>query len=172
MELLGKLQPMQTKPCSRCKEVRPIADFRLRAESRDGYAYTCKPCQKIAGQQYRARYADDPQFRAKRKTYAAEYHRKTWHDRRDRHHLGKVRARYGIEPSDYLALINAHGGRCAICKGAPTRTGRLHVDHDHATGQIRGLLCDSCNLGLGKFGDSPDRLRAAIAYLGQSGTMP
>lgn len=55
---------------------------------------------------------------------------------------------------------------CAICKGPPTpaRT-RLSVDHDHASGQIRGLLCDNCNLALGRMKDSPALLREAALYL-------
>lgn len=54
-------------------------------------------------------------------------------------------------------------GRCEICGEIPEVT--LCIDHDHDTGFVRGLLCRQCNLGLGLFGDDPDRLAAASEYL-------
>ena len=71
-----------------------------------------------------------------------------------------------MKPAEFDALLDSQGGRCAICR---TETaggkGGWHVDHDHATGRIRGLLCHGCNIALGYFRDDPDRLRAAMAYL-------
>lgn len=64
-------------------------------------------------------------------------------------------------------LRKAQQGRCAICgcAEADSPRGRLHLDHDHTTQQVRGLLCGNCNVGLGHFKDEPSRLRAAIKYL-------
>jgi hypothetical protein len=58
-------------------------------------------------------------------------------------------------------MLSEQGGLCAICKAAPA----VHVDHDHATGQVRALLCFNCNGGLGQFKDDPDVLRAAAEYV-------
>ncbi|WP_406168959.1 endonuclease VII domain-containing protein [Streptomyces sp. NBC_00996] len=77
----------------------------------------------------------------------------------------RVLAGYGMDAEQYAALFQAQGGVCAICK-RPEVTGRsMPVDHCHETGEVRGLLCTSCNLGLGRFADDPVRLRAAADYL-------
>ncbi len=69
--------------------------------------------------------------------------------------------RYGLSDADYDALLARQRGVCANCK----RNRRLGVDHCHATGKVRGLLCGNCNRGLGLFHDDPELLRAAAAYL-------
>jgi predicted nucleic acid-binding Zn ribbon protein len=76
-------------------------------------------------------------------------------------------ARYQMQPGDYDALLLAQGGRCAICGAdeAGGKGGRFHVDHNHATGRVRGLLCHGCNLGIGMLRDDPDVMRAAIRYV-------
>lgn len=75
--------------------------------------------------------------------------------------------KYGISPEEFDAMLAAQGGGCAICGTTEWMgNGKVpHVDHDHATGRIRGILCGNCNLGIGKLGDDPVRLRAAAAYL-------
>jgi hypothetical protein len=78
-------------------------------------------------------------------------------------------SRWGISREEVEARIAAQNGRCAICGDPPNGRGGFHLDHDHATGKHRGMLCSECNLGLGKFRDSPDRLRAALTYLERYG---
>lgn len=77
----------------------------------------------------------------------------------------KLLARYGINVDQYDAMYEAQGGLCAICKAPPVIGRRLSVDHNHDTLAVRDLLCDGCNLGLGKMNDSLELLRAAVAYL-------
>ena len=73
---------------------------------------------------------------------------------------------YGLRPADYRRMVDEQGGRCAICGGAPNGNGnRLAVDHDHASGAVRGLLCHGCNAGMGQLKDDPELLRAAADYL-------
>lgn len=64
-------------------------------------------------------------------------------------------------------MLEEQGERCKICgeESGCTRRNALHLDHDHATGELRGLLCPRCNMGLGHFKDNPKLLRAAAAYL-------
>ncbi|MGW7450843.1 endonuclease VII domain-containing protein [Streptomyces sp. NPDC054787] len=58
-------------------------------------------------------------------------------------------------------MIAAQGGTCLLCRTAPAE----HVDHDHQTGKVRGVLCFSCNAALGQFKDRPDVIRRAAAYV-------
>lgn len=94
-------------------------------------------------------------------------HRETFpQDWKDSH----LRSKFGITLSEYAELAAEQGNRCAICKRPETETrlGRvkaLSVDHDHATGKVRALLCVHCNTGLGKFRDDPDLLIEASNYI-------
>jgi len=72
---------------------------------------------------------------------------------------------YGLEPGEYESLLQHQGGGCFICRKTPEEVGTLSVDHDHALGEIRGLLCHRCNHGIGNFKDNPALLRTAILYL-------
>ena len=73
---------------------------------------------------------------------------------------------FGLTFEAYDALATQQEGRCAICRLSPTTDEKaLAVDHDHVTGVVRGLLCERCNLSIGKFHDSPALLRAAADYL-------
>jgi len=77
--------------------------------------------------------------------------------------------KYGITQADYERMLQEQGGVCGICGGQPdiTRHGitRLAIDHDHATGKIRGLLCNNCNAGMGIIGDTVEHLERAAEYL-------
>jgi len=71
--------------------------------------------------------------------------------------------RYGLTPERYQELWDSQDGLCALCReNSPT-----HVDHDHKTGEVRALLCITCNSGLGFFGERIELLHRAIDYLRQ-----
>jgi hypothetical protein len=73
---------------------------------------------------------------------------------------------YGLSPEGYDTLFVEQGGCCAICQKPLLSTKDTHVDHDHdRPGTHRGLLCQLCNLGLGRFHDNPVLLAAALEYL-------
>ena len=113
-----------------------------------------------------ARYlASEKGLEAKRRAGNKWYHgnaRGVW--------LYQLKTKYGITEEDYNNLLEQQNGLCAICKqppdaGSKGRTWRLHVDHDHRTNEVRGLLCDNCNRGIGLFQESVSNLEAATDYL-------
>lgn len=90
--------------------------------------------------------------------------------------------RYGLTIDDLHGIIQTQGNRCMICERTlapygmkPGREqgggGETHIDHDHATGKFRGVLCRSCNQGLGKFRDDPSVLLRASLYVRSCGSM-
>lgn len=77
--------------------------------------------------------------------------------------------KYGLVPEDFDRMVEEQDGKCAICMrefdlSGPTRKDVV-VDHDHTTGEVRGLLCQHCNVGIGMLGDDADRIMSAAAYL-------
>lgn len=75
-----------------------------------------------------------------------------------------VEKKYGISPEQYDAMFARQNGGCAVC-GAPPGRRRLAVDHNHATGVVRGLLCSSCNTALGSLRDDPFLIRSLAVYV-------
>jgi len=76
---------------------------------------------------------------------------------RDRH----LFRTYGLDRATLQQLIDRQGGVCAVCRDADP----VHVDHDHVSGRVRGVLCFNCNGGLGQFKDRADVMRSGIDYL-------
>lgn len=77
-----------------------------------------------------------------------------------------LRKRYGITLEEYNDMLYNQDEKCAICGVVECRVNtHFSVDHNHETGEVRGLLCNDCNTGLGLFLDDPERLKRAIHYL-------
>ena len=96
---------------------------------------------------------------------------------KQRYSCGRVKAKvrnqtlkrkYGISLQEYDYLYKRQNGLCAICKEVNLNGWQLAIDHDHKTGKVRGLLCSSCNTGLGLFKDSIENLNSAVDYLERS----
>jgi len=76
-------------------------------------------------------------------------------------------AKYGLTVDEFEAMWAAQHGLCAVCNTELQRTGMqsYNIDHCHTSGRVRGVLCRSCNWGIGILGDDPARLEAAARYL-------
>lgn len=141
------------KICCRCKAEKPLTEFWPRHTRGGAPASKCKDCSRDAQREWRKRQPDYD----KRRYQAVKV------ETRERHLVRK----YGVSLADYDAMLEAQGGKCAICHTTPNtqRYGVFHVDHCHATGKVRGLLCRGCNNVLGVVGDDPAALQRAIEYL-------
>lgn len=103
--------------------------------------------------------------------YHREYYATHSKDLRAAENVRQLRRKYGLTPAEIEAMAAEQGGVCAICGAAPRgRWKRLHVDHDHATGAVRALLCNDCNLKIGVL--ESDWVALAIAYLVVHGSQP
>lgn len=135
------------KACTKCKVVKELSEFSSSSRFKDGHMRMCKRCRVATRTEWRK----------------ANPEKATAERRRDR--LRK----YGLTVQQYDDLLELQDGRCAIClKDQPGHHGRFVVDHDHLTGVVRGLLCHECNVGVGFFKDSQEKLLAAVAYLRRS----
>lgn len=81
-----------------------------------------------------------------------------------------IERKFGLLKAEYVQLLENQEGVCAICRQPETATRggqvkMLAVDHDHRSGEVRGLLCQRCNIGLGQFQDDPELLEAAFSYM-------
>jgi hypothetical protein len=73
--------------------------------------------------------------------------------------------KYGMTEETFNALLDKQDGKCAICAQTMVNSKDIHIDHFHDTGQVRGILCKRCNVGIGFLNDSPALLIAAAEYL-------
>ncbi len=141
------------RTCTTCNISKPLADFH--PDKRRGHAARCKACNTVAVRQWRSDNRDT--YNAKeRQRYADSPTRWKTH----------LKRKYGITAEAYAAMLDSQGGACGICRAiAADIDETLAVDHCHATGAVRGLLCAKCNRMLGCANDRPEVLRAAADYL-------
>lgn len=131
------------KVCRICNTVKPLSQFYRDPKNADGYQSMCRRCRI---EHSRRNAVINPEMR-RRASVRWQRKQNGWTDELVDIHMGE------------------QVGCCAICLTDLGPSLRAHADHDHVTGQPRGLLCAPCNHGLGRFADNPDRLRAAADYL-------
>jgi hypothetical protein len=134
-----------------------------------------RPC-SVCGDSYPTSHYNSRQTKCRKCLAIA---RKTWNSRTpENNRRALLKQRYGISVEELNQLHFEQNGQCAICDVEISTTigytaGKTHrcvVDHNALTGEVRGLLCDRCNLLLGHAGENTDRLHSAIIYLAQRGT--
>lgn len=103
---------------------------------------------------------------------AIAYRRRNSEAVRERYRFYHLERTYGVTKEQFLVLYEEQGGCCAVCKKSikildcfDNMSDIAHLDHDHKTNEIRGLLCTKCNKGLGHFDDNITALRNAAEYL-------
>jgi hypothetical protein len=151
-----------TKFCATCGETKPRSEFgRLKA----GWRSRCNSCHaRIAAERY-AKLKNDPEWRAMNAAKTRE-----WVGRNpDRSKALKRLYATGWTAEAFDKEWEKQDGKCAICRIEMKRVGRgangVQADHDHQSKKPRALVCHHCNTGMGAFGDSPERLEAAAAYI-------
>lgn len=120
------VEPVE-KLCRGCDQILPIDEFTIRTERNNGRRPRCRKCTSKAHESWRSR---NPGASRRR----------------------NLQAKYGITEADYFELLDKQGGGCGICGSVESRWSTspwLHVDHNHETGAVRGLLCHTCNIAVG-----------------------
>lgn len=167
------------KECIGCKENLPIAAFGRNQSRKDGLQPYCKECACKRQKEWRT--SKDHKWKLEKKASSAAYYQRTKDQQKQKnkqrykenreqilaqcrdYHL---RSKYGINSSQYEQMLQDQNNQCKICLCDLSNT-RIDVDHDHNTGEVRGLLCHNCNSLLGHAKDNPDILAEAIVYLQQ-----
>jgi hypothetical protein len=152
---------MEEKKCKKCNSLKPIEDFNKNKKQEDGLDKMCKSCSRLESKKY---YEKNREKELTRLKIYRENNKEIVKKRMLKHNLKNNNINISIE--EYYEIFSKHNGKCDICKRPQSELKKTFaVDHDHITGEIRGLLCSNCNLGLGNFKDDINILTNAIKYL-------
>lgn len=128
---------VEHKKCSKCGQTKTASDFYTNRHLRSGLASWCKACHQGYGREW------------KRSEAGKLKQKRDW-----------LKRDFGITPEDYERLLERCDHRCLACGSQK----QLHIDHDHATGRIRGILCGNCNRALGLLRDDAIRISQLLEY--------
>lgn len=138
------MTPLLLKYCKSCLIEKPLSEFYQHKASKGGYQARCKGC--ISAQR-KAAYSPEKAVKA------------------------VLKSKYGLSKEEYDEKLKEQSGKCEICGTTdPGYHGRLCVDHNHVTKEVRGLICHNCNSALGNFKDNVSVLLSAISYLNKYGS--
>lgn len=159
------------KTCSKCKQEKTLDSFYALSPAR---AYKrlkgprlsshCKECQVKKSVAWGKLNRETINKRVSETGYFREYYKKNREKVLETTWRSRIKTMYGITPEIYESMFRAQNGVCSICEAPPINE-RLCVDHNHTTGKVRGLLCKSCNVAIGRFNDDTRTVKNAISYL-------
>lgn len=182
------------KYCPDCRQYLPSTAFARNRSLKDGFQCYCRACSSRRTRESRTRLFGPPKTRrglrpleipaghkwcadcdetkpfdqfSRNRTSRSGYTTYCKPCTSVRNRESHLRRTYGLTDTEFAAFMTAQG-LCAIRQEAPAE----HVDHDHVTGRVRGLLCFNCNDALGQFRDRRDLMLAAVAYLDANGFVP
>ena len=154
------------KKCSKCNNIYPISSIHFfKNKSSDNFCNKCKNCCKKYNKE---RYQKNREKELERSRQKYQKNREKEIEKATHRHLKRV---FGITIEEYNQMLDDQNKVCKICGGKEIRKlkngkiTRLHVDHNHETGEIRGLLCNRCNIMLGQARDNSLILIKAVKYL-------
>lgn len=160
-ELTATLQPSGSpmRTCGKCKKEKPASDFPHRDRG-NGVLVPVSKCRQC-DTDYSRDWRDNNRERVNSRARTYRVNNPETALRNQIRHSARI---LGLDPDDVQEHFAQHHGRCDIC-GKPPKDKRLAIDHDHVTGEFRGLLCRKCNSALGHFDDDLSYLVAAVQYL-------
>lgn len=145
------------KICRECKVAKSFECYYKAKGNADGFMNTCKPCYIDKGK--------TPERKAYLRKYLEEHSIEIKSYKQEWAYL----KRYNLSAKDYHEMLMAQCGMCSVCDRLPievwetAKMQKLYVHHNHDTGKVIGLVCYSCNIGMGHFNDSPELLRRAAS---------
>lgn len=149
---------MKKKICSKCKIEKPFDQYFKDNNRKIGIRSRCKACCSLDIKDWRDRH------RSEYNNYSAMWRAKN----PEKQHATEIKRRYKLSKEQYEEMLKKQNYGCDCCgeKHNPKKKrGRLYVDHDHETGEVRGLLCSKCNLILGHFDYNLALLQRALDYI-------
>ena len=156
------------KKCSKCKKTKEDKFFYKRSGSKSLHS-ACKDCEKNMAKKW---YQKNPGYaKSKAKKWREEHPEKVAIYRegnRLKSYMGEVKRKYGLSENGFKEMLQSQNEKCLICESHfawNKRSNTPHVDHCHASGKVRGLLCRRCNSSLGYFNDNPALFESAANYL-------
>lgn len=163
------LLPSAERVCPTCAVLKPASCFYRNLNSRSGLFTYCKDCASRRAKAWRS----IPEVKRKIQQYkrstssiAQQKEYQKLPETKKKNRASRLLKKYGLTSDQFDELLRQQNFRCAICESTePSGTGIWHIDHDHQTNKVRGILCHHCNVALGSVRDSARILRRMMCYL-------
>lgn len=170
------------KTCCECKKILEVNEFNKSSSSKDGYQNWCRSCQKKKYSEYRLThpkvindkwkryYGRNREKMIKRtRDYEKNIGKEETDMRRKTYNKNSKFKRYGISEERYIQMLEEQEQKCGMCSKLfdKSKPKSIHIDHSHDTGKVRGILCDGCNMFLGRIESKEyqNRLEWAQSYI-------